>query len=196
MIDNYNCTINIRLQTLPVNHLTKTTWLLRTDDANLESVRTPRTIFILSVITLNRPETYQGTILTRQEVHGLDGICHRPRFMIRCRLIYTLTAPSNDFTQLGPRINIWLVLTARRLCTVLAFEVSEVVFTVFSRISLALLLFLEIYVSFLLSKLNMCIASSADIETVSLWDNGGEKVIRESNSKIINKFFYISLFCV
>lgn len=42
----------------------------------------------------------------------------------------------------------------------------------------------------------MCIASSADIETVSLWDNGGEKVTPESIREILNKFFSISLFCV
>lgn len=42
----------------------------------------------------------------------------------------------------------------------------------------------------------MCIASSADIETVSLWDNGGEKVIPESICEILNKFFSISLFYI
>lgn len=47
--------------------------------------------------------------------------------MIRCRPIYTLNAPSNDFTQLEVHINTGLVLTARRLCTLLAFEVSVVV---------------------------------------------------------------------
>lgn len=47
--------------------------------------------------------------------------------MIRCRPIYTLNAPSNDFTQLEVHINTGLVLTARGLCTLLAFEVSVVV---------------------------------------------------------------------